>query len=299
MGLSERELIMGLSTKHDWFYLSLGRRCGPVSKSELQALIENKEIYIESTKVWREGMEEWVELLHAKDFASYVKKLKAEARKADARVRQEAQTDELDEAILCRGATRGLFNVFFYVGWLLPMLVVVAIITELQVFQFLPVKVVNAHAWIGVLPLVASSIALWQVSASRMKHAGYSRMHGLTIFVPIWNIWTLLVCLCAPRNFGRKKKVDNVAVISFLVLFFFAAVFLLGLVPGVKARDLSPFAVTEKVFELYEEQTQSRARYNEKVQHSASIESRREQMKQQKAAEEKARQKAMMDKRGL
>ena len=290
---------MGVSTKHEWFYLSLGVRRGPVSKSELQTLIANQEVYIESAKVWREGMDEWVDLIHAKDFSSYIKKLKAEARKADVRVRQESQSDEVDEAILCRGATRGFFNVYFYIGWLVPMLLCVLIITELQVFQFLPVKVVNAHAWIGMIPLVASATGLWQLAASRMKNAGYSRTHGLTIFVPILNIWTFLVCLCAPKNFGRKKKVDNVAVMSFLVLFFVTGVLLLGLVPNVKVKDLSPFAVTEGVFEMYEEKTQSRDRYKNKVQQSANVESRREQMKQQKAAEEKARQQRIMDKRGL
>jgi len=290
---------MGAAAEKEWFYLSMGHRRGPVTKDEVCDLIAKRDIYIDSTKVWKHGMEEWVQLAEAKDFDSYIKKVKAVAAKADVRVREASAQPELDEDTVCRGASRGLFNMFFYVGWLLPLLIGVAVLSELQVLQVISRKFLTDYEWVRFFPLLCVSLALWAVTSSRMKHAGYSKKFGWTIFVPVLNLWTLFICLCTPRNFGRKKKIGKAA-FAFLVFFLSAtAVLALKLVPGLALKDLTPLVVNDKVTTFYENKTNMTNRLNQNVQDEANVEARREQMLKQKEADARNRNASMREKRGL
>lgn len=290
---------MAKKTKEEWFYLSLGHRRGPVTKDEIEQLIVSEDIYVDSTKVWREGMEKWVKLVESKDFASIIKKLRAEASKADVRVRNAAQGMDVDLEVLCRGVNRSFFNVFFYGLWLLPLLFGIVVITELQVFQALSRTLVEESGWIPLIPLIIVALIFVRMACSRMKNAGFSSGLGWTILVPVVNIWTILVCLCAPRNFGREKK-PGWGSLGFLALLgAVVTVIVLGLVPGLKAKDVSPLAVNENMTIFYQDSTDFTRRYNNKQQEKAGSETQREQRMKQKEQQQREANRSMREKRGL
>ena len=45
----------------DWYYADGKSKVGPISTEELQSLVKNKKINME-TLVWRQGMKDWEEL---------------------------------------------------------------------------------------------------------------------------------------------------------------------------------------------------------------------------------------------
>lgn len=244
-------------------------------------------------------MKDWARISDAKDFAPCIKKIRDAAIKAEARVQQAASSEGVDESVVCRGASRILFNIFFYVGWIVPLALSVAALTELQVNQVLDPELLRQRQWIQLIPLFVSVIVLWQMAASRLKHAGYSRARGLTIFVPVFNLWTFFICLCAPRNFARKKKLGRGAAVYFLIMLVFVSTIIAGWLLGLKLKQFSPLAVNAQVTELYEDKTHFRDRYNKKIQQAKDVEANREQMQRQKEAEAKARNKAMLNQRGV
>lgn len=255
---------MGATAEKEWFYLSLGHRRGPVSREDVCDMIAKQEVYIDSTQVWKHGMTQWVDLADAKPFAAPIKKIRAAAAQVDARVRETSSSTGVDEDLVCRGSTRALFNLFFYVGWVVPLFVGVVLLAELQVHQLVTVRTVRSSIWLQSIPVLLFAIALWQMAATRMRHAGYSPKHGLGVFVPIYNVWVLFICMFAPRNYMRKKKLGKPAFCYALFFIAVATSLTLGVIPGLNLKTLSPIAVNESLTNFYKEKASvvSRTNYN-------------------------------------
>ncbi|MFC4993081.1 DUF4339 domain-containing protein [Rubritalea tangerina] len=262
--------------------MTLGHRRGPVTKDEFCDKIAKQEVFIDSTQVWKQGMTQWVNLAESKAFAADIKKIRSAASQADARVREETAVKDMDEDISCRGVSRALFNLFFYVGWLVPMMIGIVVLTELQVQQYLDPARYRTSVLLQLVPSILLMIAMWQMAASRMQHAGYSKAHGLGVFVPIYNLWVFLVCLFAPRNYSRRKKLGAAAFVYLFLMLGGLAASALIVVPKVGATSLSPLALTEGLTDFYKEKTNYTGRYNTNVAEAASSEARQEQMKKQK-----------------
>lgn len=290
---------MGSTTSKEWFYLYLGNRRGPVSMDDICRKVASHDIYIDSTKVWKEGMADWVRLSDAKAFAPYIKEIRAIATKAEARVQQAMSAEGIDEGVLCIGVSRVLFNVFFYIGWLVPLALSIALLTELQVFQLIKPETVHRSQWIPLIPLAISVIALWLMAAKRMQHAGYRSSLGLTVLVPVVNFWTLFVCLCAPLNYRRKKILGRGAVVYFLTLCLAAASLVGGALLSPKMVQYSPLAVSRQITEMYENKTHFQKRFKQKIKRAAEEKKRYEESLRKKEEQAKSRNRAMQEKRGM
>lgn len=263
-----------------WFYMQLGHRRGPVTKEQLTEMLTNEEIFIESTQVWCEGMDDWEKLDECKAFNSVVKKVREAAEKVDANVRHAITSEGVDEDLIARGASRALFNVFFYIGWMIPVLIGVAVLTELQVYRFIEPEVVNKNNLQIIIPLGLAVIALWQLATSRMRHAGYSGVMGLTVFVPVWNFFTFFICLFAPQNFKRKKKFGKGGLAYGLLFLIALVVPLIGLVPGLSVQSLNPVLAADKISDTYKLQTSYSARLKKSEQESSEREAKQKAMEE-------------------
>ena len=273
---------MSGAAENKWFYMSHGHRQGPVSRESLSQLLTNKELMIESTHVWCEGMKDWEKVEDSKQFASTIRSIREAAMQAEADVRHAASVKGVGEDALCRGATRGLFNLFFYLGWLVPFLIGIAITSELQVHRILSPEYVSDSWWCQFLPFFLVMIYLWQIAASRMKHAGYPAWLGATVFIPIWNIWTLLVCLCAPQNFRRKKKLGKRALGCFLLFVVMLGIPFSAVIPGLNTSTLAPVEVKDRITHFYKYSTGMNARMKKNDEKSSQAESRRKRIEEQK-----------------
>ena len=267
-----------------WFYMALGHRRGPVAFEDLREKIVKKEVVIESTQVWKQGMKQWINLADAKPFATTIKKITSVSTQADS-INKAAATNDVDEDLICRGASRLLFNLYFYIGWLIPIVLAVVVLTELQVQQILSPVQVSSGLFFKWLPFILLAIATWQMAASRMRHAGYSRAQGLGVFLPLYNLWVFMVCLLTPRNYKRKKKLGAVVIIYLLMFGGVVAGCILVLVPKVGAQNLSPFVMTEKMTEYYKGKTSYSSRYNDNVSEAARAKARKEQLLKEKKEE--------------
>lgn len=285
LGYIKRKEVMGKVVEKEWFYLTLGHRRGPVTFEDFCEKITKQEVYIDSTQVWKKGMDQWVKLAEAKPFEDSVKKFRVVENQSDARVRDAEGAKGIDEDIVCRGASRALFNIYFYFGWLIPIALGIAILTELQVQQLLTPTRVSSSLFFQVLPLVILAIVTWQMAATRMQHAGYSKAHGLGVFVPIYNLWVYAICLFAPRNYGRCKKLGSGAIFYILLFGIAIAGSVLFLVPKMGLRNLSPLVLTENMTDFYKGKIGFNARYNAHAGEAASSKARQEQMKKQKEVE--------------
>lgn len=269
---------MGKAVEKEWFYLSLGHRRGPVTSEEICHKIAKQEVYLDSTQVWKQGMKQWVNLAEAKPFDAEVKKIRAAAAQADARVISSIGTTGRDEDIKCSGVSRALFNLYFYFGWFIPVALAIAILTELQVYQILTPSRVSSSLFFKVLPLLALAVTTWQIAANRMQHAGYAKAHGLGVFVPVYNLWVYMICLFAPRNYGHRKK--NGAGAIFYVLLFGVFTAGSGLFFWAKEgmKNLSPLSMTVNMTEFYKDKTGFTSRFNANASRDASSKARQEQM---------------------
>ncbi|PQJ28852.1 DUF4339 domain-containing protein [Rubritalea profundi] len=276
---------MGAAVEKEWFYLSLGRRHGPVTHEDFCDKIAKQEVYIESTQVWKQGMQQWVNLTDAKPFEATIKKIKSVASQADGRVQNAAGTNDVDEEIACRGASRALFNLYFYFGWLIPMSLGIVILVELQVQQYLTPTRASSSLFFQSVPLILLAITTWKIAATRMQHAGYSKVHGLGVFVPIYNLWVYFICLLAPRNYKRHKKL-GAGVLFYILLFGIGiAGSVLFLVPKIGAKNLSALVITESMTDYYKGKTSFTSRLNTNASEAASSKARQEQMKKQREIE--------------
>ena len=145
---------MGTAVKKEWFYLTLGHRRGPVTFEEFCEKIVKQEVYIDSTQVWKKGMKQWVDLAEAKPFSATIKKIKSVASQSESQVREVATTNGGDDDLACCGSSRALFNVYFYIGWVVPVTLAIAILTELQVQQILSPVRASTSLFIQVLPML-------------------------------------------------------------------------------------------------------------------------------------------------
>lgn len=281
---------MGATVEKEWFYLSLGHRRGPVTHADVCKMIEKQEVYIDSTQVWKHGMEQWVNLVDAKPFSGEIKKIRAAAAQVDARVRETSSSTGVDEDIVCRGSTRALFNVFFYVGWIVPLFLGVVVLAELQVHQLVAVSTVRSNVLLKSIPVLFFAIALWQMAATRMRHAGYSTKHALGVFVPIYNVWVLFICMFAPRNYMRKKKLGKAAFCYALLFLSLGAVIATGVIPGINLKTMSPIAVNESMTDFYKEKTNVTSRINQNA--AKSTQSKINDESKQKAVEKKQPQRS-------
>ena len=256
---------MAGTTDKDWFYLSHGHRKGPVSRDEIKELLLEKELFIESTQVWSEGMDDWVGIAESKHFSATVKQVLEAEAKAEEEVRHAATIKKDGDDETCRGASRGLFNMFFYVGWIFPLMIGVVLLSELQVHQFFTKEYVDNTWWCQVLPIFLVGLYLWQLAVSRMKHAGFKGWQGITLFIPIWNIWTLFVCLLTPQNFKRKKKLDLPALGYFVLFLVMVGIPFSGIIPSINRESMQPFAVKDSVTAFYNYHTnfKTRMRHND------------------------------------
>ena len=282
---------MAGSEEKVWFYMLLGHRRGPVSYAEMSRMLVDEEIFMESTQVWREGMEEWQDLVDCKEFKPAIKKVREAAEKVEAKVRHAASTEGVSEDLISRGASRALFNVFFYIGWCVPVLLGIVIVTELQVLQLIdPVTVYKNNIQL-IVPLVLLVVALWRVVVNRMKNAGYDAWLGHLIFIPVANLYTLFICLFAPQNYQRTKEFDK-------AVWGYGALFLLmvglpftGLVPNVTPQSLNPVSLTEGLDDTYKFHTSYRARLKKSQDKAFSAEERRKAM--EKESQSKGREGAL------
>jgi hypothetical protein len=264
-----------------WFYMQHGHRRGPVTHEKLSEMLFDEQIFLESTQVWKEGMEDWEKIDDCKAFKSTVKKLREKVQKEEAKVRHAITSEGVSEDLIARGASRALFNIFFYLGWMLPVLLGVIILAELQVQQWLSPKTVSENSLQYVIPLLLAALALWQMAVSRMCHAGYSGWHGLGVFVPVWNLYPLFICLLAPQNFKKKKVLGKGAV--FYGLLFVAAIALpiSGVLPNLTAESLNPIAVTDGINNAYKLETSFNARMKKNVEDNSAAEAKKKAEKEQ------------------
>jgi len=276
---------MGAAVEKEWFYLTLGHRHGPVTHEDFCKKIAKQEVYIDSTQVWTQGMTQWVNLTDAKPFDCSINKIKSAASQANDRMRDGADTNNVDKDIDCQGASRALFNVYFYFGWIIPMILGIVILVELQVQQYLTPTRANSSLFFQSVPLILLAITTWRMAATRMKHAGYSRAHGLGVFVPIYNLWVCFICLFAPRNYKRHKKLGVGAALYILLFGIGLAGSVLFVVPKVGAKNLSPLVITESMTDYYKGKTGFTSRLNTNVSKTANSKTDKEQMKKKREIE--------------
>ena len=273
---------MGTAVKKEWFYLTLGHRRGPVTFEDFCEKIVKQEVYIDSTQVWKKGMKQWINLAEAKPFAATIKKVKSVASQSEAQVRELAATKDGDEDLACRGSSRALFNVYFYIGWVIPVTLAIAILTELQVQQILSPLRASTSLFIQILPLMVLAIATWQMAGSRMQHAGYSKWHALGVFVPLYNLWVYMICLLAPRNYRLRKNLGAGGIFYILLFGAVTASSVVYLVPQIGLKNLSPLVMTEQMMQLYKEKTGFSSRFNSHQDEAAGSKVLQEQIIEQK-----------------
>ncbi|MFC5051323.1 DUF4339 domain-containing protein [Rubritalea spongiae] len=276
---------MASREEKEWFYMALGHRRGPVTRDTLCEMLLNEELYIESTQVWREGMKEWEELADCKAFASTLKKVREAARQTEANVRHAASSDSKEEDLICRGASRALYNCFFYIGWTVPILIGVVILTELQVYQIIDVSTVVRNKLQYIVPLTLLLLALCQMSVSRMRHAGYPAWLGVTVFVPIWNFFIFFVCLFTPQNFKRKKRLGKAALAYFLLFLAMLALPFSGLFTGLNPQSVNLFSVTQGMIDAYKYQTSFSTRLKHSKEKAEAAEERRKELEEKEREE--------------
>ncbi|MGJ8671920.1 GYF domain-containing protein [Rubritalea sp.] len=264
----------------EWFYMSLGHRRGPVTRENLSKMLLSEELFVESTQVWRDGMKEWEGLADCKAFASTLKKVRETAQKTEANVRHTRSSEAGDEDLTCRGASRALFNLFFYIGWVIPILIGVIILTELQVHQLLDPKTVIHNDLQYIIPIGLLLLVSCQIAVSRMRHAGYPAWLGATIFIPVWNLFVLFICLLAPRNFRIQKKLGKAAIGYLVLLLVMFALPFSGLLTGVTPQSANIFSLTDGISDSYKYQTSYSARINKNQSKSADAEARRKAMEE-------------------
>lgn len=267
---------MGRVVEKEWFYLTLGHRRGPVTHEEFCKKIAKKEIYIESTQVWKQGMKQWVNLTDAKPFDVAIRKVNSVAVHTDARVRDVAGLNDNGQDIVYLGASRALFNMYFYFGWLIPVLLGIVIVTELQVQQLVTPTRVRSSLFFQSVPLILLVLTTWQMAAKRMQHAGYSKARGLGVFVPIYNLWVLFACLLLPSGYGAFKKL-GAGVIFYILLFgIIITGSVLLLAPKMRVNHFSPLAMTESLSNYYKEKTGFSSRYKANASQASSSKARQE-----------------------
>lgn len=269
---------MAAEQEKEWFYMSLGHRRGPVTKDEVCRMISKQEVYIDSTQVWKNGMTQWVKLADVKDFAPAIKKLKKEVADLDARVRDSSTHEGAEGDFISRGVSRPFFNLYFYLGWLVPMLVGVFILTELQVFQLIDPMSIERYWWLLHLPVFLVLFVTCQMCGYRMENVGYSRFQGLGLLLPLYNLWILFTCLFAPNNFRRRKKM-GLSMLLYIFLFLGVGTVLSpAVLPKLKVAKVSPLAVNEMLQTSYKKETHFEARYKKRA---AIVDEEKEQREKQ------------------
>lgn len=290
---------MGAEKEKEWFYMSLGHRRGPVTEDEVCRMIAKQEVYIDSTQVWKNGMTQWVSLADAKDFAPAIKKIKREVAAMDARVRESAATKGIDEDVVCRGIARGVFNFYFYIGWLAPLLVGVIFLTELQVFQLVEPISLKKHWWLMHFPVLLMLLATCKMCGFRMQHAGYSKAAGWGLLIPVYNLWTLFVCLFAPRNFKRRKKIGPSILVYVFLLLGVAAAMSPAVLPKLTLSNANPLAVNEDLQRFYKNTTNFESRYDKRAStHDKKGEERKKRKEQEDQKQKGDRPRAFSDRQG-
>ena len=133
-------------------------------------------------------------------------------------------------------------------GLILVYFVAVIALKELEVYNLLKAKTVSESPWVQYVPyVVLGLVSLWVVSL-RMKNAGYSKKWGVALFIPIVNLWVLLVGLCAPKNYRIRK---NLGLSGVLMLCLFIGVVTGSWVLSKEGEILEPKALNKEVIEKY------------------------------------------------
>lgn len=234
---------MAAPTKREWYYLAQDQRHGPLSLEEISKKVMAREVFPEDSHVWRQGMKDWEVLDTCKAFATVIKTLREREAAVDARAREAGSATSWDAGSDAVGISRGVFHFYVYVGWLIPMLLCVILLTELQVHGGAAVFKQIKPNFFSLIPLAVATLLMLKVAGERLNNAGYSKKMGLGLLVPIYNLWVLFLCLFAPAHYKQSKKFGAGAFGSFVFVGLYAAGIFLLVVPMLGAEKILPHNV--------------------------------------------------------
>ncbi|WP_018970735.1 DUF4339 domain-containing protein [Rubritalea marina] len=246
---------MAAPTKREWYYLAQEQRHGPLAIEEISKKVMAREIFPEDCHVWRQGMKDWEIMEQSKAFLPVVKQLHEREAATDARAREAAASTNWDNTMDAEGVTRGVFHFYMYVGWLLPMVLTVALLTELQVYGGKEVNKWMKPQVFSIIPFIITLLLFLKVSGQRLLNAGYSKKKSLTLLIPVYNIWPMILCYFAPSHFVTRKKFDFGAFWMLVILGLYSAGVAMFLVPRVGVEAISPLGVGPAVEKIYKEKT--------------------------------------------
>ncbi|SHK02758.1 protein of unknown function [Rubritalea squalenifaciens DSM 18772] len=202
--------------KKQWFYLNLGQRRGPVSKEKLCELIERKEIYYSDVQVWKEGMKEWLPVSKVRSFAGSIKKVSTPSSSTvDTREAKERELREQDSHL--GGLGRFGYNLYFYIGWPIVYMLGFIACKELQLYGVLDSSDPVQLAWVPYIIWGFVGLVTLIATASRMRNAGYAGSWCMGLLVPLLNLWILLISLCGPTNYRRRKRLGMGGLVFFMI----------------------------------------------------------------------------------
>lgn len=272
------------SSKKQWFYLNLGQRRGPVSKEKLCDLIERKEIYYTDVQVWKEGMKEWLPVAQVRSFSPSIKKVEAApvVHKGDSLEAKEMEYKEQDSYI--GGLSRLGYNIYSYLGWAVIYLIGVILAKELVIYGVFDAANPEQMEWKSYVPWVLVGIVTLTLTASRMRNAGYAGTWSLGLLVPVLNLWVLLVSLCGPKNYRRRKRLGMAG----MGYFFFCVCVTLGtLFLNMGGHHINTKGMEEAAVSIYSKVTKMEARQNRQITDRA--EDKMEEAEQKREYEKKGR----------
>lgn len=206
---------MSLKDIKRWYYVKQGIKRGPVSTEEMGRMIEAGDLPPADVRVWREGSVDWMALTDVKVFRKNL--LRAGWSFEDPLVPNEDLVHK-ETDLLCRGLNRVGYNVFFYLGLMwVPVMVSIGLV-EARVLGWIDYEGIENAYWWQYSPLAVAMIVWVTVTMSRMKHAGYGAPSGMGLLIPVLNIGVLVMALCAPQNYLRRKNLGVGGVLCFLLL---------------------------------------------------------------------------------
>lgn len=249
------------SSKKQWFYLNLGQRRGPVCKEKLCELIERKEIYYSDVQVWKEGMKEWLPITQVRSFAPSIKKVESTGQvHVDTRDAKEIEYKEQDSYI--GGLGRIAYNIYFYIGWTLVFFVGLILAKELQIYGVLETTNPQHMEWSSYVPWVVVGIVTLTLTASRLRNAGYAGTWCLGLLVPVLNFWVLLVSLCGPKNYRRRKRLGmgGLACFGFFIIASVGIIFL-----NLSGYHINVEGMEQQAMGTYAKLTKMEARQNRQL----------------------------------
>lgn len=275
---------MSLKDIKRWYYVKQGIKRGPVSVEELGRMIEEGDLPPEEVRVWREGSVDWMPITKVKVFR---KNLLRAGWSFDEPKQLDEDLVHRETDLLCMGLNRIGYNVLFYLGMIgVPVLVSIGMV-EARVAGWLDYEGIENTYWWQYMPIAVFVVALLIATMSRMKNAGYGAPSGLGLLIPVLNIGVLVMALCAPKNYLRRKNLGLSGVIYFIV-------FCVWVVGGVFAFTGGYLNKVEKIFHdapgYFWEARNAGPRY---IAHKNEERLRADRVKREKQAKDKKEQSRM------